>query len=87
MDHRFDAGVLGEQGLHLVLVAQLRLDKRHLFAGDLLYPDQGLLAGVIKVVRHHDVIPRVEKFHTGVAADIAGAAADQNRHNNRSFLK
>ena len=85
VDDRVDAGVLGKQGLHLVLIAQLRLDEGDLFPCDLLHPDQGLLAGVVQVVRHHDVVAGVEKLHTGVAADITGAAADQNRHKTRSL--
>ena len=80
VDHRVNAGVLDKQVLHLGLTAQLGLDKGYLLSRDLLHPAQGLLAGVAQIVRYHDVVPRLDKLHTGVAADIAGAAGDQNRH-------
>ena len=56
---------------------------REAIAGDFLNPADRLLAGVGQVVGHHDIVAGVDKLHTGVAADIAGAAADQDRH---SFL-
>ena len=80
VDHGVDVRVLGEQGLHLVLMAQLGPDEGDGLPGDFLHPAQGLLAGVVEVVRHHDLIARVDQLHAGVAADIAGAAGDQNRH-------
>ena len=78
VDHRVDARIIGEQGLHLVGIAALGLDEGDRLAGDLLHPAQGFLAGVVQVVRHNDLIARLEELHTGVAADVTGAAADQN---------
>ncbi len=86
MDDGVDVGILGEQGLHLAGVAELGLDKGDLFAGDALHPREGFLAGVAQVVRHYDFVPRVDKLHAGVAADVAGAAANQNRHDTLSFF-
>ncbi len=85
VDHRVDAGVLGKEGLHLVLIAQLGLDKGDLLPGDLFHPAERLLAGVVQVIRYHNVVARLNELHTGMAADVAGAAADKNRHSNRSF--
>ena len=80
VDDGINTGMPGEQGLHLVLMAQLRLDKGDLFSGDLLHPPQSFLAGVAEVVRHYDIIPGLQKLHAGMAADITGSAANQNRH-------
>ena len=86
VNHRADVRVLGEEGLHLVLAAQLRLDKGDFLSHDLLHPVDSLLTGVIQIVGHHDVIARLDELHAGVAADVAGAAADENGHKKRSFL-
>ena len=48
--------------------------------GDLLDPVQHHRARIVVVVRHYDVVACVQKFDTGVAADIAGAAGNQNCH-------
>ena len=47
----------------------------------LLDPLDGQRAGIIIVVGHNDVVACGQKFHTGVAADVAGAAGNQDRHN------
>ena len=85
VDDGINAGILGKEGLHLLLVAQLRFDEGDFLSHDLLHPAKGLLAGVVEVVRHDDVAARLDKLHAGMAADIARAAADKNGHRNRSF--
>ena len=85
VDDRVDVGVLGKESLHLSLVAQLGFYKGNFFAGDLLHPAQGFLGRVDQIVCYHDLIARLDKLHTGMAANIAGAAADQNRHGKHSF--
>ena len=75
----------GEEGLHLLHVAELGLDEGDLLPHDFLHPPDGLLAGVVEVVRHDDVVARLDELHAGVAADVARAAGDKNGHKNRSF--
>ena len=75
----------GEESLHLLQVAELRLDEGDIFPHDFFHPADGLLAGVVEVVRHDDVIARLDELHTGVAANVARAAANKNGHKNRSF--
>ena len=57
-----------------------------ILAGDLLHAGQGLGAGVVVVVGHDDIIPGGQKFHAGVAADVTGATAYQNCHNDRLLI-
>ena len=83
--HGVNAGILLKQRLHLVGLTQVRLDKGNGLAHDLLHPAQRLLAGVYQVIHHDDVVARLDQFHTGMAADIAGAAADKNRHEKYPF--
>ena len=86
MDHGVDVGILGKEGFDLGDLAQLGALEGDFFAGDLHYTADSLLAGVAEVVGHNDVITGFDQFDTGVAADIAGAAAHQNGHNGISFL-
>ena len=55
--------------------------------GDLLDPIQHHGGSVVIVICHHNIVTRIEKLHTGMAADVTGAAADQNRHTDRSFTQ
>ena len=87
VDHRVNVRVLGKERFYLGLAAQLGLDKGDGLAHDFLHPAEGFLAGVVQIVGHHNVVARLNELHAGVTADVAGAAADQNRHNDRSFLK
>ena len=79
-----DIRVALEQRFHLLWVAQLRLNEGDLPSHDLLHPPDRFPAGIHQIVRHHDVISRLDQLHTGVAADISGATAHQNGH--RSLL-
>ena len=85
MDDGVNIGVLGKEGFHLVLAAQLRLDEGDLPPHNLGYPAHGLLAGVAEVIRHNDVVSGLDEFDAGVAADVARAAADENGHIKHSF--
>ena len=80
VDHGVNAGILGKEGLRLLQIAQLRLDEGDLLSHNLLHPPDGLLAGVVEIVRHDDVIARLNELHAGVAADVARAAANKNGH-------
>ena len=86
MDHRVNVGVLGKNGLHLVGVAQLRLDKGDGLSHDLLHPAQRLGGGIDQIVRHHNLVARLNQLHAGMAADIAGAAAHKDRHEHAPFI-
>ena len=67
------------------LVPHVPPDEDHLLAGDLPDPLQGYLAGVAQVVHHDGGVPRLQQLHTGVAADVPGAASDQYVHALTSF--
>lgn len=84
MDDCPDIRVALEQRFHLLWVAQLRLNEGDLPSHDLLHPPNRFPAGIHQIVRHHDVISRLDQLHTGVATDISGATAHQNGH--RSLL-
>ena len=40
----------------------------------------GFLAGVAEIVGDDDVIARLDELYAGVAADVAGAAGNENGH-------
>ena len=87
LDHRINIGVFGKDLFHLCLIRHVGFHKTEVFACDLLYTAHSLGAGIVKVIRHHNVIPGCEQLNAGVAANIAGAAAYQNCHNAHSHLK
>ena len=82
MDNCVNIGVFGKKCLHLVRIAHFQLDKGDRLTGDFLHPAQGFFTGIAEVIRNNDVIAGLDQLHTGVAADVARAAADQNRHRN-----
>ena len=87
VNHRLDARVRAEHLVHRRGVAQVDVHKGHAAPGNLLYTAQGLLARIVQVVRHQNFIAGVHQLNAGVAANIAGAAAYQNRHaSNSSFF-
>ena len=85
VDHGVDIRILGEHGLGGSQIAQLSLDKGDLLAGDLLYPAEGFLTGIGQVIHDHDVVAGLDQFNTSMAADITGAAANQNGHSKNSL--
>src|SRR5699024_3451221 len=74
------------QSFHRRLVGHVGFHKAEVLAGDGLDAGQSLGAGVVVVVRHDDVVAGLQKFDAGMAADVSGAAADQNCHRTRSFF-
>ena len=79
MDHRVDAFPL-KNSIQRFGIQQVVLIESQFFSGDLLYPFQGLFAGVTEIVHYHHLVARFQQLYTCVAADIAGAAGNQNRH-------
>ena len=79
--------VFAEDLVHGRAVGDVGLDETEVLAGDLFYAGQGLGAGIVEIVHHDDVVPRIEQFNAGVAADITGAAADQDCHKNQLLFK
>ena len=59
-------------------VADIALDKGHLFSCDALHPCQRLTLAVAQIVIHGDFLPRLEQFHTGVTTDIPRSAGYKN---------
>ncbi len=72
MDDRIDA-VLGEKLGHEVLVAEIADDQRHVVRHG------GTEAGR-QVVEHDHLLAGCDEFENGVAADITGAARDEDGH-------
>ncbi len=58
-------------------VAFVELD---LLAGEFFHTVQALGVGVAQIVDDHHAVAAFQQLHTGVAADISGAAGNKNRH-------
>ena len=87
MDDGVDLRMGGEQRVHGLAVAQVHIDEGDLFAADLFHAAQGLLAGIVQVVRHQNFIAGVRQLNAGVAANVACAARNQNSfHKKPTFL-
>jgi len=86
MNHGLDIRMLSEQCLDPGGVAQIHLDKGNGLPHNFLHPADRLTAGIDQIVGNHDVVACMDELHTGMAANIAGAAADQNRHIYHSLL-
>ncbi|OQC21369.1 MAG: hypothetical protein BWX70_03234 [Verrucomicrobia bacterium ADurb.Bin070] len=67
-------------------VANVGFVERHRLAGDRGNPPQAFLLAVAEVVDDGDVVPGLQKFNGGVAADKAGSARNQYLHD-ASFRK
>ena len=78
MDDRLDV-MLADELRHQRLVAGLADDERHAFG------DRPAMAGG-QIVEHDDAFAGIGQFQHHLAADIAGAAGDQNRHGLRPVL-
>ena len=61
-------------------VTHINLVEIQAFAGDLLYPLQGLGAGIHQVVRHDNAVASLQQLHAGMAANVSGAAGNQYVH-------
>ena len=61
-------------------VQKIHFVKFERFSGDALDAPQALRVGVDEVVRHNDRVSGVQKLHAGVAADVSGAAGNENVH-------
>ena len=70
--------VLREDALHHGAVADVRIVKPDLFARDLLNAAERFFARIGKIVDDYDAVAALQKFHHGVAADVARAARYQN---------
>ena len=66
----------GEEAVEAGLVHQVALDELDLLARHGLDTRQRLLGGVVQAVEDDDLEVRIEELEDGVAADVAGAAAD-----------
>ena len=60
------------QKIHFVVFERL--------SGDALDAPQALRVGVDEIVHHNDRMSGVQKLHAGVAADVSGAAGNENVH-------
>ena len=68
-------------------IQKVALDEGEGFAGDLPDPVQGLFFAVAEVVDGNDFVAGLQKFNTGVGADISSAAGyeDGGGHCQRSM--
>ena len=87
LDHTVNARIFRKDLFNCRMVGHVCFHKLEILTGDLAHTLQGFGAGVVIVICHHNIVTRIEKLHTGMAADVTGAAADQNRHTDRSFTQ
>ena len=78
LDHTVNAGIFRKDLFNCRMVGHVCFHKLEILTGDLAHTLQGFGAGVVIVICHHNIVTRIEKLHTGMAADVTGAAADQN---------
>ena len=83
VDHCVDL-MLVKQLRHGRAVADIRLHKGEVLPRDLPNGLQRIRLGIYKVVHHHDLMPRVQQLHAGVAPDVSGAACDKDSHGKTS---
>jgi hypothetical protein len=48
---------------------------------------EALSLAVNKIIQYNNIKSRVQEFHTGVRADIAGTAGYQDSHSRHTFLR
>ena len=86
LPHRLESGevdhglyvVFGEDSVQSLAVADVGLVETEIFAGYLFYPFQRIGGAVAEVVDDDDLMAGLQQFHTGVAADVAGAACAED---------
>ena len=79
VDRAVDA-VLFKDAVEHGAVAHVVFIEGDLFARDHFHTLDRLRAGIYKVVDDDDLMAAVEQLHAGVAADVAGAAGDEDVH-------
>ena len=62
------------------LVAHIALDELHRLAGNFGYAVQAFRVGIAEIVNYNRRMTRLDQLHTGVAANISGAAGHKNIH-------
>ena len=77
-------GVCLEERVELCPVEKIGFADLDGLSGDLLHAADAFAAGVYEIVHNDDGMPCVEQLHAGVAADVAGAAGNENIHCNTS---
>ncbi len=70
----------GEYPVQACLIDQVDLVEVEGTAGQRLDPDQRFGVAVGEIVHHHDLLAGLEQLETGLAADEACAAGDQDGH-------
>ena len=80
LDHSSNVRALREDVLHILVLGHICLVKAEVLAGDLLDAVQHHRRCIIIVICHNNVVASVQQFDAGVAADITGAAGNQNCH-------
>jgi len=79
VDHRIVLGG-GEDGLHARHIEQVDLTERHFLARKLLHALEAFGARVVHVVQDGHLVPLLEHFEHGVAANEARATGDEDLH-------
>lgn len=86
--HGFKAGemnngikrVVRKKRVELFFVLEVKKMRRNMRAGDLFDPFQDFLAAISKIVDNGDGIAALDKFDDSVAADVSGAAGNEDVH-------
>ena len=61
-------------------VAHIALDKLHCLASNFSHAAQAFWVGIAEIVNYNRRMTRLDQLHTGVAANISGAAGHKNIH-------
>ena len=61
-------------------ITDITFVKFQTLSGELLHTVQALRVGIAQIVNDHHAVTAFQQFHAGMAADITGAAGNQNIH-------
>ena len=70
----------GKDAIQAFLVKDIPFHKVQRLSGNLLHPVNRLLAGVVQVVDHRNLITCIQQFHARMAADKPGSSRNKNSH-------
>ena len=84
MDHTGDV-ILREDFPEQPFVPDVPFVEGNLLAGEGFHPLQGNGVGIAEIIDDHHAVSAAEQLHTGMGADITGAAGNQNIHTKSSL--
>jgi hypothetical protein len=79
MDHRVDLLTV-ENLVQAFSVQDIPFHESQVLSADLPYPVDRFRAGIIQIVDYCNIIPILQKLHTGVASDKTCSSGNENSH-------